>query len=284
MSKFFSFLRFLIKTAILIILAVFLIVITQDIQIFPAAFKSQVLKILNQSPARDPEDTSARKFFVRTEDGIELEAWKFSKPNSKANKVAIIFHGNADPNLAIDPLSKWATNLDYTAYAFHYRGYGRSTGWPSEQGLYKDAKSVVDFIINQDKVLAKDLLFIGYSLGTPVAAKAASIYQPGILVLLAPFANIADVISAKTFYKYLVDFLWYEFPTEKFISEVNNSCLIIARAEQDALVPKGQTEKIIAAYQAKDRIKYLVSPTAEHGNVFFKLKDQLTKALLECGN
>ncbi len=237
----------------------------------------------------NPKDRSAKKIFINSTDNVELEAWKFDAPSQKTSaekkKVAVIFHGNSDPFSAIDPLSEWAKNLGYTTYAFHYRGYGRSNGWPSEKGLYLDAKSVVDYILKEEKISSNDLLFIGYSLGTPVAAKVASIYQPAILVLLAPFANLADVIAAKNFYyRNLIPFLWYQFSTEKFIKSVNNSCFIIGSGEQDKLVPKGEVERLISAYREKNKIKSLVSPIADHGNVFEQLKEQLTKAVLDCGN
>lgn len=262
-------------------------VLTQDLQIFSGARKAVIAKTFNQLSLKNPKDNAAKKLFISSPDDVELEAWKFSPVTKnilgERKKVAIIFHGNNDPFLAIDPLSEWAKNLGYTTYAFHYRGYGRSNGWPSEKGLYLDAKSVVDYVLKEENVANKDLLFIGYSLGTPVAAEVASIYQPGILVLLAPFANLADVIAAKNlYYRKLLPFLWYEFATEKFIKEVKNNCFIIASGEQDQLVPEGQVEKIIAAYQEKNKLKSLVSPTAEHGNVFDKLKEQLTRAVLEC--
>lgn len=260
--------------------------LTQDLQIFAGARKSLIAKTFNQ-PLENPKDSSAKRLFISSSDDVKLEAWKFNPPVTKSieekNKVAIIFHGNSDPFLVIDPLSEWAKNLGYITYAFHFRGYGRSNGWPSEKGLYFDAKSVVDYVLKEEKVSSKDLLFIGYSLGTPVTAEVARIYQPGILILLAPFANLADVISAKgIYYRNLVPFLWYEFPTEKFIKEVNNSCFIIASGTQDELVPKGQIEKIISSYKEKNQLKSLISPTAEHGNVFEKLKEQLGKAVLEC--
>lgn len=72
---------------------------------------------------------------LKTKDDIEIFAW-YKKPSSKTAPVILKFHGNAG-NLShrIDKLKTFADYKDYGIMAIDYRGYGRSSGSPSEQGL-----------------------------------------------------------------------------------------------------------------------------------------------------
>ena len=58
-----------------------------------------------------------------------------------------------------------------SVFIFDYRGYGRSTGEPSESGLYQDALASYDYVIHQRRVLPERLILFGRSLGSSVAGE-----------------------------------------------------------------------------------------------------------------
>ena len=74
---------------------------------------------------------------LTTADGARLDAWFVPAPESTA--VALILHGNAgNMTHRLDTIAMFH-RLGYGVLIFDYRGYGRSSGRPSEDGLYRDA-------------------------------------------------------------------------------------------------------------------------------------------------
>ena len=74
-------------------------------------------------------------------------------------------------------------NRDFDVVAVDYRGYGVSTGQPSERGLYRDVDATLAFVHEQLPRLDAPLIYWGRSLGTPVAAYAASRRAPDGVIL-----------------------------------------------------------------------------------------------------
>ena len=77
---------------------------------------------------------------LTTKDNVTLISW-FKKPQNN-NKIILFLHGNAG-NLAnrVEKFKIFSQNSDYGILALSYRGFGRSTGKPSELGLLIDAYS-----------------------------------------------------------------------------------------------------------------------------------------------
>ena len=87
--------------------------------------------------------------------------------------------------------------------AYDYRGFGRSTGSPTEAGLVKDALAVTDWALHVAKVPSKHIIFLSQSLGTGIASAAVLQYASksppvefGGLIMCAPFTNAAEVIMS----------------------------------------------------------------------------------------
>jgi abhydrolase domain-containing protein 12 len=85
---------------------------------------------------------------------------------------------------------------------FDYRGFGRSTGEPSESGLMLDALSIVDWAMNVAGILPSRILVFGQSLGTAVSiatSEQLALRSPPVVfagtVLVAPFVDVATLVS-----------------------------------------------------------------------------------------
>ncbi|KAI1619524.1 Alpha/Beta hydrolase protein [Exophiala viscosa] len=81
--------------------------------------------------------------------------------------------------------------------AIDYRGFGSSTGWPSEAGLLTDALTLAEFAMKTAGILPERIVLFGQSLGTAVSISLAhhlALQSPPVLfagiVLVAPFANV----------------------------------------------------------------------------------------------
>src|SRR5829696_8065716 len=79
---------------------------------------------------------------------------------------------------------------------FDYRGYGRSSGRPSEEGTYRDARAARSALLEQAGVEASRVLYLGESLGGAVALDLALEVPPRGLILQSAFTSVRDTAVA----------------------------------------------------------------------------------------
>src|SRR5215210_1013193 len=107
-----------------------------------------------------------------TDDGERLHGW-WVPARAPSSGHVLLCHGNAgnigDRVRHVELLR--AAGLD--VLAFDYRGYGRSTGRPSEDGLRRDARAALDALLGQEDADPKRVLYLGESLGGAVALALA---------------------------------------------------------------------------------------------------------------
>ena len=98
-----------------------------------------------------------------TSDGMKLHGWFFHAERDAP--VVLFCHGNAG-NIS-DRLQnvKLLLEIPVNVFIFDYRGYGRSPGKPSEEGVYKDAEAAWQFVRKQRGVPVERIVFFGRSLG-----------------------------------------------------------------------------------------------------------------------
>ena len=129
----------------------------------------------------------AEDCFFTTSDGVNLHGWFF---RSDAPKGTLLWcHGNAG-NIThrLDNIRKLLP-LGIDVFIFDYRGYGKSDGKPSEQGVYKDALAAYDFLTKEKHVPPDSIIIFGRSLGAAVAVDLASRRRCRGLVLESSFPS-----------------------------------------------------------------------------------------------
>ncbi|HCP47718.1 MAG TPA: hypothetical protein DIU15_16875 [Deltaproteobacteria bacterium] len=126
------------------------------------------------------------------------------------NKTLLYFHGQ-DKHLGAhwDRLQiLW--RMGYRVFAIDYRGYGRSTGQPSEAGLYADGRTALRHVLSriaeergidleEGELPRADILGVAYygrSLGTTVAVDVATEFNPAALVLESPLASAQGFVDS----------------------------------------------------------------------------------------
>jgi len=258
------------------------LVLTQDIQIFPALLSSMRL----EKGIRTSElPSNTESFFVTTADGASLEIWKYRSSQRQTDlkgKVAIIFHGNGETVDATSSYLHFFADLGITSYSFDYRGYGRSTGWPSESGLYQDAEAVLKFVIDNEKINAKNLVILGNSIGTAIAAEVATKFKPHALVLLAPYKSLTDVVQARPIVGLLTPFLMYDLPTADYVSNLQSTCLIVSRGLNDHIISPESSKLVFEAYKGTGYKELIDTANAGHNNLFYLSQESIERALSQC--
>ncbi len=140
--------------------------------------------------------------------------------------------------------------LGLDTFIFDYRGYGESTGKPSEKGTYLDSEAAYDYLINERGVSSSEIILFGQSLGGAVASRLAAEYPIKALILDSVFTSIRDmgaplhlVIPAKLFSR-------FEYSTVEYIKQVEDPVLVI-HSRDDKIVPFAHGRELFKAARKK---------------------------------
>lgn len=191
-------------------------------------------------PIRGVQETPAafglafRELRIPTPDGETLHAWWLEHPQPKAQ--VLFWHGNGgNLSLWLDVIAE-LRRRGVSVLAVDYRGYGGSTGAPSERGMYVDADAAVAFFNRELKKPGPPVVYWGRSLGTPVAASIAGRARPDALVLESPFSDIAAIFRTNPVMRVMSVFSSYRFPTLRLMQAYDGPLLVI-HGDRDEIIP-----------------------------------------------
>ena len=130
--------------------------------------------------------------FFTAADGTRLHGWFVLHENPRA--VALFAHGNAgNVSHRAESLKLLHDRHQLAVLAFDYRGYGRSDGEPSEEGLLQDARAARAWLAKRMGIAETDILLMGRSLGGAVVVDLASSDGARGLVLASTFSKLPEV-------------------------------------------------------------------------------------------
>lgn len=171
---------------------------------------------------------------LATPDGERLDAWFIPAPQARG--TVLFLHGNAG-NLShrMDSIAMFH-RLGFSVLIFDYRGYGRSTGKPSEAGLYQDAQAAWDHLTRQRGIPPGRIVLFGESLGGAMAAWLAAHGKAGALVLSSVL--ISAPALAADLYPWLPTrwLVRMRYDTRAALAEVNCPVLV-AHSPDDEIIP-----------------------------------------------
>lgn len=174
--------------------------------------------------------------------------------------AVLYFGGNAeDVSGSVGSLA--AAFPDREIVALHYRGYGGSAGLPTEADIAADALGLFD------KVHAEhaDVIVIGRSLGTGVAARLASQRPVSKLVLVTPYDSLLG-IAQRGFPMFPVRWILIDkYESWRYVPGIQAPVLIL-RAELDETIPASSTEQLAARFPA-GQAQLVVVPGASHNTI-----------------
>jgi fermentation-respiration switch protein FrsA (DUF1100 family) len=187
---------------------------------------------------------------IATADAEQLHGWRLAAQQRQAEPPArnlprahvVYFHGNGG-NLSIwAPVLAGLARRGYAVTAFDYRGYGRSTGRPSERGLYRDVDAVIERFWNDDRPPGP-VVYWGRSLGGAMAAYAAARRAPDAVILESAFPDVRSLLRGHPLLSLFALFSSYRFPAGEFLRQVQARVLVI-HGDSDRIIPFSQGEAL----------------------------------------
>jgi len=188
-------------------------------------------------PVKGPDYKNLDSIQLKSETEL-LNAWVVNPGKAQA---ILYFGGNAEAVAYNTPMFQESFS-HHTVYLTEYRGYGRSTGRPTEQGLYADALNWYDKLRNKHEQIS----VIGRSLGASVAVYLASMRKVRRLALVTPFDSVEKM--AKRFYPFFpVSLLLKDKYNSVDIARLIEAQTLILAAAKDRIVPLSHVQALASA-------------------------------------
>lgn len=195
--------------------------------------------------------------WLTTDDGVRLHGWFLPAARRRPSPHTLLFlHGNAG-NISHRGDSLWIfAQLGLDVLIIDYRGYGRSSGSPSENGLYLDADEAWRWLTERRGVPANQILLFGRSLGAAVAAElagrlggnpgAAANEQPAAVIIESGFDALASLASHHYPLLTAVIPLRFDFRAAEAIARARCPVLVL-HSPDDEIVPYALGRRLFAA-------------------------------------
>jgi pimeloyl-ACP methyl ester carboxylesterase len=228
-------------------------------------FEETLLYFPTRALAAAPEDhpyrLAAEDVRPRTEDGVELFGWWI---RGEGKRAVLFFHGNAG-NAAdrLDRAKILHDRFGLDVFLVDYRGYGRSSGSPSEAGLERDARAIYEAATSRG-FPPEGIVVFGESLGSAVAVGLAAERPCGGVILETPFLSIRAM--ARRHYPFVPGFLIRtRFDNGARIAAVRAPKLFLV-AERDEIVPSAQGRRLFELAPPPKRLYEI--PGAGHNDTY----------------
>jgi pimeloyl-ACP methyl ester carboxylesterase len=209
-------------------------------------------------PAGEAED-----MWVHTSDGERLNCWWVHRADPPALGHVLLCHGNGGSVRDTLPYARLLAGAGYDVVLFDYRGYGRSTGRPSEEGTYTDARAIRAALLARDDVKPNRLFYLGESLGGAVALRLAVEHPPAGLILQSTFTNIRDM--AALHYPFIPRAVVPDaYPSLRLVRHLHAPLLVLHGARDD-LVPVSHGQALFDAAPNPKRLH--IFPHAGHNDL-----------------
>jgi uncharacterized protein len=191
-----------------------------------------------------------------------LQGWLIKNERIQNGPFVIYYGGNAE-DIALN-LTQMEM-IDASSFLFlNYRGYGSSSGKPTQQGLLEDALSIYDVLIHQYSIPASRIFLLGRSIGSCIATYVASLRKVGGLILVTPFDSVENLVREAFRWIPLGWFFKNCFDTRAALSHVSCKTLVLA-AEKDEVIPQVCLQSLLSDFPTQ--IEFEVVKGADHQDI-----------------
>jgi pimeloyl-ACP methyl ester carboxylesterase len=207
-------------------------------------------------PTRASEAPGAQALWVESP-GARIKVWVVSRPGPKA---LLYFGGNAeDVAFNVDGFAEAIP--DRSLFLVNYRGYGGSSGRPSEDGLVDDALAAFDHVRRHHSEIA----VMGRSLGSGVAVQLATARPVERLVLVTAYDSLVNVAREYFWWLPVELLMWDRFESVSRVREVTAPALLLI-AGDDEIIPRARSEALARAF-APGQVQVVIVPGVGHNTL-----------------
>lgn len=204
-------------------------------------FQSHLIFPVHAVPDAGALPPGAKAISVTSADGHLLKGVHVPPENGNSSRVLILgFGGNAWNG---QDVAEYLHELfpEEDVIVFHYRGYPPSSGSPSAEALLADAPIVYDAAV--ELVRPDEVIAVGFSIGTGVAATLAGKRELGGLILVTPFDSLRAVAASMYPWLPIGPFFVHEIDALTPLKDRPVPVAVIA-AEDDEIIPAGRTDAL----------------------------------------
>jgi len=203
------------------------------------------------------------EYNLETRDGGVINGLHFKVDKPKG--IVLYLKGNSKSLKGWGKFAVDFTRSNYDVIMVDYRGFGKSTGKRSQETIKRDLQFVYDKI--KDNVSEKYIILYGRSLGSGFATKLASMNNPKMLILDAPYYSLKNVTGRYMPFMPLSIILKYPMPTYKWLKYVNCPVRII-HGTNDKLIPFKSSVKLSQIKPKQTRLYPVIGGGHKNLNTF----------------
>lgn len=192
-----------------------------------------------------------RELELTTKDDERLHAWFV--PRAEAVGAVLVCHGNAGSIEQRIELARAFHELGWSVLLFDYRGFGKSSGSPSEEGTYLDGEAAWAHLVEGEGLAPESIVLYGESLGVGVALELARRHPAAALIAESGFTSLPDMAAAV-----------YPFLPARWLARIRydnlakvaqlEMPLLILHSPADEIVPVAHAERLFAAAPEPKRL------------------------------
>lgn len=208
-----------------------------------------------------------------TSDGLRLQGWFV--PGQDDHPILLFLHGNGG-NIShrVEKL-RILRATGASVLVVDYRGYGKSSGRPTEEGTYRDAEAAYDYLTNSRGISPDRIIAHGESLGGAVALELTLRRPCGGLILESAFTSTVDMGRRAFPYLPVAWIVRYRYDNLSKIAKVGRPVLILHSPEDD-IIPFEMGRRL---FETADEPKRFVRLRGDHNSGFLSSEPEYRRAI-----
>lgn len=227
--------------------------------------------------------------YFKSLDGMKLNGW-FIPGRGPIRGTIILYHGNAENISNHYGAVYWLPDEGYNVFLFDYRGYGKSEGTPSREGIQEDGISALEYIRSRGDVIKYPIIVYGQSLGGAIAVSSVVTQKQdgiGAVILESTFTGYRDITREK------LGSLWLTWPLQwplsflisneyspiEVIGALSPIPLLIVHGDADEVILKHHSEALFKA--AREPKTLWIIPGGRHIDAFSPSHPDNRKKLID---
>ncbi len=250
-----------------------------------ALFQPKSCSRLNKIKSRHLAQHIGEDLFFESDQDVHLHGWYL--PGDPEKPTVIFAQGNYGNMNHREAIMKAFANHQLGLFIFSYRGYGKSTGKPTEEGLYQDFKAASHYLSEVHHIPYIQQVAMGESLGGAVAIHAACEIPFQAVVVCSTFTQIPDVYDV---FKQKIPLLkWLLVSNDRIkqhfssIDKIQNiQCpILLIQGDQDPIVPLEMSQRLFFCVPPHHYKKCVVVEGGDHDNLFYIAPSEIMETMTQ---